>query len=412
MKIVLLNDDSLPLSKGGAAVVMDSLMQGYKDNGHDVTLITTHQDETKGEIMSNGNVISILSNYPSKYRHHHCLGNPKMSSMLSQVFEEIKPDAVHAHNIHAHLTYEGLLIAKKYTSRIILTAHDVFLVAFSRVRGRRFESLALKGKPVRMHWWEHLLSVGRKYWPLRNATIRRILKESGTKVVAISEAQKKFLEANNIKVAAVIHNSTQVSSPVSQEDVNAFRNHLKLTGPTILFGGRLSEDKGIRVLLEAFKILLKNCPSAQILITGESDRVADVFTDFPELKDSIVHAGWLSQKEMRQAYAASAVVTTPSLCFDPFNIMNIEAMANGKPVVASVLGGAPEIIDDGVTGTIVNPRDTEQFAKALTSLLSNPEKAEEMGRKGRERVEQNFSLEKQSNKYIQLLNICNQQPIN
>ncbi|MBM3231058.1 glycosyltransferase family 4 protein [Candidatus Peregrinibacteria bacterium] len=400
MHIVLLNDDSLPAAQGGAASVVARLEQGYVRAGHRVTLVTTHQDPALDPILRSEGRVSIFSHYPMKERHRHCLGSPAMRTALGEVFAALKPDAVHANNVHAHLTYESVRIAKNYTDRVVLTAHDVFLVAFRRVAGERFERLALQGCPMRMHWWEHLSSVGRKYWPLRNMVIRRILNESQTKVVAISEVQRKFLAINGINVAAVIHNGTEVQSPISPEETAAFRKRHGLTGPTVLFGGRLSEDKGVSVLLAAFRHVRERCPQAKLLIVGDTARIAEVL---PGDRSSIVCPGWLSHDDMRIAYSASTVVTTPSLCFDPFNLMNIEAMAEGKPVVATSTGGAPEIIVDGVTGFTLNPRDISAFSSALLTLLQDTATAERMGRSAREHVERNFSIDKQCAAYLRLL---------
>ncbi len=406
MHILLLNDDSLPKSQGGAAVVVKNLSKAYRQEGHTVTLVTTHQDAQKGPIVREEGVVSLLSIYPPNRRHRHCLGNVAMTKALSEVFAELKPDAVHAHNVHAHLTYESLLIAKQHTSNIILTAHDVFLVAFFRVRGKRLLRLMRSGKSIRLHFWEHIASVGRKYWPLRNRTIKKILAQSGAKVVAISEAHRHFLEANGITVSAVIYNGTNVTSPVSTEDSVAFREHAGLTGPTILFGGRLSSDKGSDVLLEAFARVRNTLPTAQLLIVGEAGRIKESLQAVsPEHRSAIVTPGWLSTQQMCTAYSASTLVTTPNVCFEPFNLMNIEAMAAGKPVVASLFGGAPEIIEEGQTGLVIDPTDIDAFAQALLLLLQDPQKAQQMGTRGRERAQQLFSIETQCTEYLGLLSI-------
>ena len=196
MKICLLNDDSLPSARGGAAVIVDLLAKKYKEKGHEVTLITTHQDKEKDVVEKTENKISIYSNYPLKKRHKHCLGDPKMSEVLTEIFEELKPDAVHAHNIHTHLTYDSLNVAKKFTDKIILTAHDTFLVSFARVNSKRYQRLASNNKAMKMRPWEHLFAIGRKYSPGRNKAIRKILSDSGALVSAISNAVAQFLKIN------------------------------------------------------------------------------------------------------------------------------------------------------------------------------------------------------------------------
>jgi len=404
MRILLLNDDALPTAHGGAAVIVDKLQRAYKAKGHEAILVTTHQDETQEKIERKENRISLLSNYPLKLRHRCCLGNPAMRAMLSNVFKELKPDAVHAHNVHTHITYESLQIAHKYTDKIILTAHDTFLASFGRVRGRRYEQLALQGKPMRMHWWEHLFAVGRKYWPLRNATIKKILKESGTGVVTISDAVAKFLNANGIPTIATIPNGIEPWEDPPQEEIQAFRKNHSITGPTVLFTGRVREDKGIAALLSTAALVLKEVPNTQFVINGEEENVLPFIAQAKdEVKHAVITTGWLDRDQAKLSYFATDIVTVPSLYLDNFPTVNLEAMAAGKPVVGTIFGGTPEVVRDGETGLIVNPRETEKFAQALVTLLKNPEKTKQMGARGRERVREEFSLERQCEKYLRLM---------
>ena len=90
----------------------------------------------------------------------------------------------------------------------------------------------------------------------------------------------------------------------------------------------------------------------------------------------------------------------PSIYVDPFPTVVLEAMAAGKPVVATGFGGAREAVVDGETGYIVNPFDTEVFAEGLERLLRDSGLRREMGWRGRERVRRSFSLEQQVNRMV------------
>jgi len=321
---------------------------------------------------------------------------PKVTARLKELFAELKPDAVHAHNIHTYLTYQSLTIARQFTENIILTAHDTFAISFARVRGPRYEQSALSGTALRMHWWEHLLSCGRKYWPPRNRAIRRILTKSCTTVVAISHATETFLQANGIPVHAVIPNGID-PPPTPPADRNTRR-------PTVLFAGRIREDKGVAALLDAFARVLEEVPDAALLFVGEEKRLLPFIRSVQKnVQKSVQTTGWIPPEEMPLAYASADVVAVPSLYLDNFPTVNLEAMAAGKPVVGTCFGGTPEAVIDGETGFIVNPRDVDAYAQALVTLLTKKEMAEQMGKAGRKRLEESFTLSAQVNAYLSLL---------
>lgn len=404
MRIAILNDDALPQAKGGAAVIVEKLRRQYERRGHRVLLVTTHQDASRLRTERSPGVISLYSDYPLSQRHRHCLGDPEMRSLLTGVLAEWKPDAVHAHNVHTHLTYESLRVAQDYTERIILTAHDTLLVSYGRVRGPRYEKAALQGKPLCMHWWEHLSDAGRKYWPPRNAGIRTILKKSGAKVVGISQAVSQFLQVNGVPVAKTIPNGIEEWNPPSDDAIRMFKKRYGLRGPVILFVGRVREDKGIRALLAAMEYVLNDVPNAQLVVNGEEEHLRPHLAYATErVSKAVTATGWIPREQTILSYFAADVVTTPSLYLDNFPTVNLEAMAAGKPVVGTCFGGTPEVVQHGITGSTVNPRDTTELANALTVLLKDLEQAKKMGQAGRNRVREKFSLEKQADSYLELL---------
>ncbi len=341
-----------------------------------------------------GEIISLFREYPLAKRARLSLRSTEIENALSTLLSELRPNVISAHNIHTYLSYGSLETAKKFTSKIFLTAHDTFLVSFDRVRGERYERAALRGEGYRMHLFDHVQVAGRKYFPLRNFTIRKILRNTGTKVIAISTATKKILEANGIRVESVIHNGIAVTLP---------REKPQSSHPTVLFGGRVSLDKGIGALLDAMELVLQELPEAQLLLVGEKSRIEPELQGVSSsLRSAIRLTGWLSQEELRLAYASADVVTTPSLYLDNFPTINLEAMEGAKPIIGTCFGGTPEVVEDTVTGIILHPRDTKKFADSLLMLLRDPTKAKKMGEAGRKRIEEHFSLHAQADAYLRL----------
>ena len=402
MHIVLLNDDALPDARGGSAVVAELQRIAYVQQGHTVTLITTHQDVLKEKEVrwsdEGGDVISLYVDYPLSERHRNCIKMAAVSEKIALLLQELQPDLVHAHVIHTYLTYDCLRIARHFTDKVFMTAHDTYLVSFDRIKGRRYYQSVLENKPFKMHWWEHLLSVGRKYSPSRNRKIREILKETDTKIIAVSHAIKKILTENGISNVITIHNAAKEITQPSAEEITSYRSSLGLIGPTVLYGGRINEDKGIKVLLQAMELVQEKIPDAQLLVVGEKERLAPHAGD----QKGVVCTGWIDQSQMPLAYSAADVVTTPSIYLDAFNLMNIEAMMMERPVVGTCFGGTAEIIEDEKTGFIRNPLDIKRFAEAIIHLLEQKEIAQTMGQEGKRRAQEKFSLEGHIRKHLEL----------
>ena len=161
--------------------------------------------------------------------------------------------------------------------------------------------------------------------------------------------------------------------------------------PSLLFVGRLVGYKGLDVLLEAMPKV-----SATLLVVGEGPLLSIYRTRVQELvlEDRVVFLGSVTDEELAGLYAGCSVFVLPSISNnEAFGIVQLEAMAAGRPVVSTNLPtGVPYVNESDVTGFVVPARDSESLAEALNRLLDKPELAERMGRQGRLRVETEFQL--------------------
>jgi glycosyltransferase involved in cell wall biosynthesis len=173
----------------------------------------------------------------------------------------------------------------------------------------------------------------------------------------------------------------------------------------VLFVGRLVPYKGLQTLLTAFRDVTKRIPAAQLAIVGSGPEgpALERLSDQLELADAVRFLGKLPRPCLREAYAACDVFVLPSRSrSEAFGIVLLEAMANGKPVVASRVGGVPYVVRDGETGMLVQPSNPTSLAAAISRLLSNAELRHRMGQVGRARVLTNFTRKQVT---MQLLNI-------
>jgi len=400
MKILFLSDDFPPNSLGGAGIVAHNLAKAIKELGHDVYVVSATQDRSgEGSYVQDGlKVCKIYSEYHRRWRAYRSLYNPYTVKKVRKVIADIKPDVVHAHNIHSHLSYYCLKIAKLAGASVFLTAHDVMLFNYGKIKIPAEATCENYFDYCGSSAWGQIKEYKKRYNPVRNLIIKRYLQKYVNKIIAVSDALKRVLVLNGITNMVVIHNGIDVNA--QEVDLGAVLNFKKINNlenkKIILFGGRISEDKGINQAMESLQLILKEVPDALLLIAG-SDGSGINKTTLP-----IKFMGWLGQEDMKIAIAASDVVLVPSICFDTFGMIVLEAMAARKPVVATCFGGTPEIVIGGETGHIVNPYDIETTTDKIADLLKNTGEAESFGRKGYERAKNDFSLKQQAEKYLEL----------
>ncbi|WP_351227340.1 glycogen synthase [Streptomyces sp. NPDC002133] len=170
--------------------------------------------------------------------------------------------------------------------------------------------------------------------------------------------------------------------------------------PFVLFVGRITRQKGVPHLLRAARAL---DPGAQLVLCAGAPDTPEIGAEFRELVEELGRARdgvhWipdmLQRADVVQLLSHAAVFVCPSV-YEPLGIVNLEAMACGTAVVASAVGGIPEVVDDGLTGLLVpyeprHPRDFENgLTEALNRVLDDPATARRMGEAGRERAVREF----------------------
>jgi len=167
--------------------------------------------------------------------------------------------------------------------------------------------------------------------------------------------------------------------------------------PTVLYVGKVERSagwKGIPHLFDAFHLILATLGDAELVIVGGGDAIEDHLKRAGELgiARSVRFMGALRGADLLRAYQQSSVVVLPSTTdAESFGMILIEAMACGKPVIGSRIGGIPFVIDDGTDGYLVPPGDATAIAVACLGLLKDPERAAAMGQRGLDKVKRDFA---------------------
>ncbi|MCL6738231.1 glycogen synthase [Streptomyces neyagawaensis] len=237
--------------------------------------------------------------------------------------------------------------------------------------------------------------------------------ESADAVIAVSGAMRDDIlgcyPALDPAKVRVVHNGIDTSLYRPDHATDALdRVGLDRARPYVLFVGRITRQKGVPHLLRAVRAI---DPDVQVVLCAGAPDTPEIDREFRDLFEELsrVREGlhWIPQMlprpEVIQLLTHAAVFVCPSV-YEPLGIVNLEAMACGTAVVASRVGGIPEVVEDGVTGLLVSTEDDfeAQLARALDSVLADPATAARMGEAGRERAVREFGWDAVARRTVHL----------
>lgn len=219
------------------------------------------------------------------------------------------------------------------------------------------------------------------------------------RVICVSDYIRKQALAHFPEYAdrfQVVFNSTdpEVFKPYGDEALRQLEDvvHLDSDKRYLLYVGRLTPIKGVHVLITAFREIHRLMPDVRLIITGSSFFGGAAKTAYEQklvalaepVNDAIVFTGYLPHEKLKYLYSAVDIVVFPSVWPEPFGLVMLEAMASGTCLVASAVGGIPEVVENEINGVLVEPNDAGALARAVCCTLSEPEtklRIESMGRK-------------------------------
>lgn len=257
----------------------------------------------------------------------------------------------------------------------------------------------LAKRPFLWHMRDFWLSETKPGHVWADTAVKRMLCASATQVIANSHAVAQHLPC--VGKTAVVHNGIEVDSFDRDLDGRPFRTQYAIPDDAPLVGmvGRLRPWKGQIPFLHMAAHILRQQPMCYFVIVGGANFA--VHDDYPQqmqnlarelgIGERVIFTGGLD--DVQPPLAALDVFVHPGEP-EPFGLVNIEAMAMAKPVVAFAHGALPEIVQDGVTGLLIPPGDIPVLAAAVISLLEDVEKRQQMGHNGRARAETHFTIQR------------------
>jgi glycogen(starch) synthase len=192
--------------------------------------------------------------------------------------------------------------------------------------------------------------------------------------------------------SSIIHNGVDVPSLLPTP--------LPTAAPQLLCLGRLHDDKGFDLVLEAFGSLIRRFPEARLVVAGDGPARAELERRVSELDlEAVVDLiGWVVPERVPALINATTVVLIPSR-HESFGLVALEAALMARPVVGTRVGGLPEVVVHEQTGLLVEPEDSQALAEAAAWLLDHPQRAAQMGQVARERAQELFGWERCADAY-------------
>lgn len=316
---------------------------------------------------------------------------------LRQLIRDTKPDLAHVQGIYHQLSPSVLKVLHEEKIPIVQTLHDYAYLSPSyglfdhgavceRVKPRRYWR-AVWHRCVKNSFLASVLDA----FAYRVHATLGLDERLVNRLIAPSEFVKnKFAEwgRNVFKMEVVPH---FIDATLYEPNYPA--------GDEIVYVGRLSEEKGVGVLLAA----MEKIPAVRLKVVG-SGPMEKQLKDYCELAglNNVRFLGQMTHQAVMEEIAKSRFVVVPSLSYETFGYLPIEAACMGKAVIASRIGGLAETVRDGETGLLVPPGDAAALAAAIAKLAADEPTIRQMGKTGRAYVEENYRPE---DHYARLLEI-------
>lgn len=389
MRILYVHDNCYHI--GGAETYLFSLMELVREYGHEIYFFST--DKVK-EIKNN---YSYIYREPNKNRvsSHisHYYFDFGVYNTLRKWIKKVKPDVMHL-NLNYKYPVSIILAARKEKIPVVQTIHDIRVVCMSGLCVKPDGEVCEGGFGIKCLKNGCISFKGYMYNALPNK-IKQYLRQD-ILFIAPSRAFERKLKENGLKNVVYLPHFID-SSKYGFNAENKERYN-------ILFVGWLGKHKGVQYLIQAFPSILKQIPSAKLHVVGEGEERNNLEKLVKKLKieKEVVFHGKVPHEHIQQFYQKANVVVFPSICFEQFGLVGLEAMACGRPAVGSNIGGVSEWIDHGKTGFLVEQGSTVQIGEKVIQILSDEEMAIKMGESARRKAKKNFTVEKHFKKLMQI----------
>lgn len=359
---------------GGVETHLTILLPTLARMGHAVSLLTCSVQGCKGEDEYKGVAVHRAPIMDLNWLAHRGLSGieKEVRDVFEKFVDDRKPDVLHAHNMHYFSRVHAKVledIAARKGIPLFLTAHnvwddDLFLDLTTNIR------------------WTHIIAVSH-----------------------FIEKELIGIGCDHRHITTVHHGIDEVMFNPNVDPGPIYRKYPQLKGRKVFFHpARMGMAKGCDVSIKALRLIKQRIPGALLVLAGTKNIVDWGMTQQKDIaymvhlvekfglrKNVLIDSYHL--EDMPLIYAASQVCIYPSTASEPFGLTMLEAMASGRPMVVTKMGGMPEIIWDGINGFVIPVKGYEELASRVVQLFSNDALRDRLGTVGRGMVEKSYTRE-------------------
>lgn len=307
---------------------------------------------------------------------------------ISRLLDDFKPDIVHLHDFYHYISPSILIEFKKRNIPMVMTVHDYHLISPNRNmfhNGRICEI----SKPERFYKSANHKCVGNSYLLSLVETIEKYfwsITNWHRKYIDYFISPSNFMKSKIIEYGYNRKKNILMSLFVKRNKFNKKSNKNNY----ILYFGRISPEKGLKILIHSMSIL----PHIPLKIVGRGLQQTELMNLNHKLKNrNVKFLGYKSGSELKELISNCKFSVLPSIWFDVAPISILESFAFGKPIVASNIGGISELVKDRYNGFLVTPGNIMDLSNKISELWENESFSQKLGMNARSFVEKNFSPE-------------------
>lgn len=402
MRILMVN--KFHYLKGGSETYHFALGEGLKALGHEVAWFA--MQDSKNVPCDQSKYFVTSSDYTGQASLTRKLKdglklvyNHEAKRKFDQLVQAFKPDVIHLNLVHRQLTFSILDAPSVQNIPVVYTAHDYILVCPNCTMMDRegnvcedclggsffpcFKKACLKDSKLKsaLASYEALFLKHRRSY------------DKIDRIIAPSDFMQKKLVEGGFDPARVLTMQNFASPAVMNQAFNTKKVGTRHREPMVLFAGRLSKEKGVDTLVQAFLRIADDIPHEwHLVIAGDGPERAALELLLEDAHNAyrVNLVGFLDSEKMRKAAEKAALVSASSRCRENMPYSIIEAFAAGTPVIGSRIGGIPELVMEGDTGFLAEPDSVDDLARALCQAIdfeiSSPAEYERMQRRCKDYV--------------------------